>query len=209
MRLADMRLVQCTILFDMAVSVVDRVVDDEINPRLMCDLKMILQALEIMDMVKLQIDALALELGLEITQSCIVQKLGPVVFGVKAVDHVREALSILDGVFGDHEIGVSEFSYLKDGRITIEYYIVKVDLLSEIGNRAAHYRRIVISSVRYSILLRGGGLLIQMVPPRLIRRQLNIIILLGAKYYNNFGQQHPPAPRGGSILDPPLLKSGS
>jgi hypothetical protein len=33
---------------------------------------------------------------------------------------------------------------------------------------------------------------------------LNIIIWLTAKYYNNFEQHPPPAPRGGSKMDPPL-----
>jgi hypothetical protein len=115
LRLAGMRLIQSAILFDVAVSVVGRVVDDEISPCLMCHLKIILQALKMSDILELQIDALALEFCFEALHLCLVQELGAIVFGAKALHDISGVLSILERVVGDLEIGARERPSLKEG----------------------------------------------------------------------------------------------
>jgi hypothetical protein len=115
LRLAGMRLIQSTVLFDVAVRVVGRVVDDEIGPRLMCHLKIILQALKMPDILELQIDALALEFCFEALHLCLVQKLGAIVFVAKALHNVGSLLSILERVIGNMQIGARERPSLQEG----------------------------------------------------------------------------------------------
>jgi hypothetical protein len=115
LRLAGMRLIQSTILFNVAVSVASGVVDNDINCCLMCHLEIILQALEMSDMLELQIDALALEFCFKALHLCLVQKLDAIVFGAKALNYIGSFHSILERVVGDLEIGARERPSLKEG----------------------------------------------------------------------------------------------
>ena len=136
-----MPLIQSAVFFNISISVVGRVVDDVIYPRLMNYLEILLQPLQMAVVLELQVDALALKLCLEGRQSALVEELGGVEFDEKALYHIRGALQILEGIVGNLQKGARECASLNKRRVAIENPAVQIDLLPKVVSWAMNYRR--------------------------------------------------------------------
>jgi hypothetical protein len=168
-----MPLIQSAVLFKISSSVVGRVVDDEIYPRLMNYLEILLQPLQMAVVLELQVDALALKLCLEGRQSALVEELRGVEFDEKPLYHIRGALQIFERVVGNLQIGARECAPLNKRGVAIEKPAVQIDLLPKVLSWAMNYRRALNRALFY--LSKRQRLLLCKRVPRLLRRRYRLL----------------------------------